>query len=237
MGCVRLAKDPGEAKPIKGITAAGGPVARFGAFQAQAEMPVTFEMQFEVGFAGLVADVAPLRAVLSEDLTVTSELKGLVTFSRVVRSGRKLWEKAPEQVMAPGSKLISGWQGVTDAVFTLKIRGASFTLLEDTMHNLNTLDDLELLKMNRTYCKDHLCKDEKTGEVKWDRVCKNCKGVLRLRFQAPQRFAERKSQLERLPVADLAQRALLCGLQDEVTDAEKKKECINFIIKSEGIIR
>lgn len=256
--CVRLAKAPGEAKPIKGLSqpGGGGLQARFGPFQAQADMPVTFEMQYEVGFAGLVADVAPLRAALSADLTVTSAIPGIMTFSRVIRSGRGLWEKAPEQTMVPGCKLLSGWQGVTDALFSLQIRGMSFTLLQDTMHNIKTFDDLDLLKMNRTYCKDHVLRDQKTKLCKicslktckdeeacraenWNRVCPNCRGVLRLRFQAPQRFAERKDQLDKLSVTNFTQRAMLCGLQDQLEgfDAEKRKECTNFIIKSEGIIR
>ena len=41
--CVRIAKSPGDAKPIKGLSkpGGGGLEARFGPFQAQAEMPVT----------------------------------------------------------------------------------------------------------------------------------------------------------------------------------------------------
>jgi len=256
--CVKLAKAPGEAKPVKGLSkpGGGGLEARFGPFQAQAEMPVTFEMQYEVGFAGLVADIAPLRAALSDDLTVTSAISGIMTFTRVVRSGRGLWEKAPEQTMVPGCKLLSGWQGVTDCLFSLKIRGMSFALLQDTMHNVKTLDDLELLRMNRTYCKDHLlrdpktkmcnicnlknCKDEAVCRAEnWNRVCPNCRGVLRLRFQAPQRFAARKEQLDKLSITEFSQRAMLCGLQDQLEgfDAEKRKDCTNFIIKSEGVIR
>jgi hypothetical protein len=99
--CVRLAKSPGDAKPIRGLSkpGGGGLEARFGPFQAQAEMPVTFEMHYEVGFAGLVADVAPLRAALSADLTVKSPLTGITTFARSIRSGRGLWEKAPADIV------------------------------------------------------------------------------------------------------------------------------------------
>lgn len=105
------------------------------------------------------------------------------------------------------------------------------------MHDMKSLEDLDLLKMVRTSCKDHVLRDEKTKELIWNRPCKNCTGVLRLRFAGPRLFAERKAQLEKLNAESLAQRAYLCGLGSEIGDAEKKKNCINHIIKSEGIIR
>lgn len=236
--CVCIAKEPAVEKPIKGVTAGGGPVASFTAFQAMAVVnPLEFEMQFEVKFAGLVADVSPLRACLNDDLTVKSDIHGIITFSRVSRQGRMLWEKAPEQIMVPGSKLVAGWQGVTDHVLSVKVRNVQFVLLQDTMHNMKSLEDLDLLKMVRTSCKDHVLRDEKTKELIWNRPCKNCTGVLRLRFTGPKFFAERKAQLEKLNADALAQRAFLCGLGSEIGDAEKKKNCINHIIKSEKIIR
>jgi hypothetical protein len=132
----------------------------------------------------------------------------------------------------------------------------SFALLQDTMHKVHTLDDLDLLRMNRTYCKDHLLRDPKTKlcnicnlkncqdeehcrAENWNRVCPNCQGVLRLKFQGPGRFAERKAHLDSLSHDQFAQRAILCGLQDQLEgfNAAKRQECTNFIIKSEGIIR
>merc|ERR1719324_1411348 len=113
-------------------------------------MPVQWEMHLEVAFDDLVADLAPLRAALAGDLAVTQQIQGGMVFSRVERAGRKLWEKSPEQVIFPGSKLIAGWMGVTDAVFQTTIRGRNFVLLSDTMHELNTLEDIERLKMART---------------------------------------------------------------------------------------
>lgn len=199
--------------------------------------PVQYEMQYEVAFDNLVADVAPLRACLNDDLTVKHDLQGIVTFSKVSRQGRELWEKAPEQVMVPGSKLVSGWQGVTDHLLSVKVRNVQFVLLQDTMHDLKSVDDLGLLKMCRTSCKDHILRDDETKEIIWNRPCKNCRGVLRLRFEGPQRFMERKSQLEKLGAEAFAQRAMLEGLGNQIGDAEKKKECIKYIIKSEGIIR
>jgi hypothetical protein len=344
-------------------------VAQFSAYQAIAIMPVQWEMHIEVGFDGLVADIAPLRAALSEDLTVTRQLAGMVMFSRVSRAGKHLWERSPEQVVFPGAKLISGWQGVTDALFRLSIRGQDFVLLQDTMHNLKTRDDLELLKMNRTYCKDHHVEavtfqalvsnvnyaslkanlallsgfkasirkvidselgfklgdgvqlevsgghqsflqlsSEDTVIVKvtisppnvttaatlqsslqsqltllteamcvgvvnvpgidavskfdvdvravgspkvkaltledlgqpssnyWNRPCRNCRGVLRLRFAAPERYSERCAQLESLSNEQLAQRAQLCGL-DAAMILSQRKETTKLILKCEKIIR
>jgi ubiquitin-protein ligase len=238
MSCCRyVATAPVAPKPIKGLVGENAPVARFSAFQAAAVMPVQWEMHLEVAFDGLVADLAPLRAALAGDLAVTQQIQGGMVFSRVERAGRKLWEKSPEQVIFPGSKLIAGWMGVTDAVFQTTIRGRNFVLLSDTMHELNTLEDIERLKMARTYCKDHILRDEKTKEIIWDRPCKNCRGVLRLQFSAPKRYAQRRAQLESLGNQQLVQRAQLCGLIAEVTDVERRKDAMNHIIKSEGIIR
>jgi len=235
--CEKVAKEPVAPKAIKGLTGPNAPVRSFTAFQAAAVMPVQWEMHFDVGFAGLMADVAPLQAALAEDLTVTQQLQGGMVFSRVERAGKRLWEKSPEQVIFPGARLIAGWQGVTDAVFQTKIRGMTFVLLQDTMHNLTSREDLGLLKMSRTYCPDHVLRDEKTKEIIWDRPCKNCRGVLRLRFAAPSRFAERRAQLESLSAEQLVRRAQLCGLEAEVSDVVRRKEAVNLIIKSEGIIR
>jgi hypothetical protein len=73
------------------------------------------------------------------------------------------------------------------------------------------------------------------------RPCPNCRGVLRLRFTAPTRWAERRSQLEGLNCDQLMQRAQLCGLAHEVSNngasQEGRKATLNLIIKSEGIIR
>jgi ubiquitin-protein ligase len=364
--CHKAAKEPMVARPIKGLTGVDAPTANFTAFQAMAEMrPVQFEINFEVGFDGLVADVTPLRAALSEDLTVKDKIEGGIVFSRVSRCGRKLWEKSPEQSIFPGAKLTSGWHGVTDVVFQAKIRNIDFVLLQDTMHNMTTLDDLGKLRMNRTFCKEHilegavitiglegvdyaaikadsfvsnLIKDNlrkhlgivveiadptnyvdilfspvgnegmsmqatiipPTGrlldsitaklsssaslgedviavtssvlsglaavnlrlagvsnpkitrirsetlashmqEAAKQRPCRNCRGVLRLRFDAPSRFAERRAQLEDLNYDQLIQRAQLCGLGDDASSngasPEGRKTTINHIIKSEGIIR
>jgi hypothetical protein len=331
-----------------------------------AEMrPVQFEIGFEVPFDGLVADITSLRAALSEDLVVKDKIEGGIVFSRVSRVGKKLWEKAPEQSIFPGSKLTAGWQGVTDAVFSAKIRNINFVLLQDTMHNVTTLDDLSRLRMNRTFCKDHILEaasinlglegvdyaavksDElirnflkeklkkhfgivveiadpddyidivlapvgsdgmsmqitvipPTGQLPEtyisrlssatslgedvvaatasviggraasklrlagtgvpkvvsirpetlaphlqvaanQRSCRNCRGVLRLRFDAPSRFAERRVQLEDLSYDLLIQRAQLCGLADDASSngasPDGRKTTINHIIKSEGIIR
>merc|ERR1712139_36168 len=235
--CQRVAKEPVAPRPIKGLVGEDAPVARFTAFQAVAVRPVQWEMHLDVGFDGLVADLAPLRAALAGDLAVTQQIKGGMVFSRVERAGRKLWEKSPEQVIFPGSRLIAGWEGVTDAVFQTKIRGMNFVLLRDTMHEMGTLEDVERLKMSRTYCRDHVLRDEKTKEIIWDRPCKNCRGVLRLQFAAPERYAERRAQLESLGNEQLVQRAQLCGLDAQVSDVERRKNIINLILKSEGIIR
>lgn len=235
--CHRIAKEPVAPLPIKGLIGADAPMARFTAFQAMALRPVQFEMHLDVGFDGWVADLAPLRAALEGDLSVKQPIEGGMVFSRVERAGRKLWEKSPEQTICPGSKLVAGWEGVTDAIFQTKIRGMNFVLLQDTMHDMNTLDDIERLKMTRTYCKDHVLRDEKTKEIIWDRACKNCRGVLRLRFTAPRHYAERRAQLDSLKNQELVHRAQLCGLEAEVTDVERRKDTVNLIIKSEGIIR
>jgi len=52
---------------------------------------------------------------------------------------------------------------------------------------------------------------------------------------APQRYAERESQLEKLSAVQLAQRGKLCGL--EMNLAVPKQEFINQILKAERIIR
>lgn len=235
--CHKAAKEPVAAKPIKGLTGLEAPMARFTAFQAMAVTPVQWEMHLEVGFDGLVADLAPLRAALAEDLMVTQQIKGGMVFSRVTRAGRKLWEKSPEQVIFPGSKLTAGWQGVTDAVFQTQIRGMRFVLLQETMHDMKTLEGVGLLKMARTFCRDHVLRDEKTKEIIWDRPCKNCRGVLRLQFAAPARYAERRAQLASLGNEQLVQRAQLCGLEAEVSDVERRKDAMNMILKAERIIR
>jgi len=73
------------------------------------------------------------------------------------------------------------------------------------------------------------------------RSCKNCRGVLRLRFNAPARWAERRSQLEGLSCDQLLQRAQLCGLAHEATSngtsPEGRRATLNLIIKAEGIHR
>jgi hypothetical protein len=368
--CHRAAKEPAVAKPIKGLTGSDAPVAQYTAFQAEAEMrPVQFEMHLEVPFDGLVADLKPLRAMLSEDLVVKDKIQGGTIFSLVSRCGKKLWEKSPEQSIFPGSKLTAGWQGVTDAVFRAKIRNINFVLLQDTMHNVTTLEDLGLLRMTRPFCKDHaletvlitiglhgvsfaslkadnllrqtlkekirtifgihaeianpksyvdivlsdipghgmsvaakiipptgslastilsrlntdglgkavvdivatsmprnshtatdsrltiagvsvpkiirVCpgtlEDPEIQEAAQQRSCANCRGVLRLRFNAPCRFAERRSQLEDLTFDQLAQRAQLCGLADECSNNgashDGRKATMNLNVKSEGIIR
>jgi predicted RNA-binding protein with RPS1 domain len=305
MPCCRvLAAKPQEAHSIKGLDGPSAPQAQFTMFQAEAVVPVEFEMQMEVKFDGLVADVKPLRQILSPDLELTSDLAGIVVFTRVSRMGRRLFEKAPEQVMVPGSKLVSGWQGVTDArvvkkgqvtvtdgLFTATVRNVQFTLLRDTMHDLTVLEDLDLLRMTRTYCRDHKLRDASSKEVMcrsghvlkemlyphhyggcsechasiehgsetmrcnhcnydlcrscternqgvtWNRPCQNCRGVLRLRFRAPQRYAQRQHQLEQLSAENLARRAAYCGLLEEAADVSKRKELITHIIKSEKIIR
>jgi len=368
--CHKAAKEPSAPRPIKGLTGPNAPTAQFTVFQARAIMqPMQFEMHFEVPFDGLLADVKPLRAALSEDLIVKDRLEGGTVFTRVERCGKRLWEKSPEQAMYPGSKLTAGWFGVTDAVFRAKIRNVQFVLLEDTIHNVKTLEDLGNLKMSRTFCKDHALEavtttiglsgidlsslkssaslrtdvtdslkrvigaraeiaDPKTyvdvvlscldghghgmkvhatvapptgtlpsavvsrlscpslgdavvdamsavmagvahleSAIKVDgigapkvvrvpldmledpdmrnaarqRPCKNCCGVLRLRFSAPARFAERRAQLQDLGHDELMQRAQLCGLRDEATtngaSPEGRKATLNLIVKSEGIIR
>lgn len=239
MPCCRyLAKTPLPAlqKQIKGLTGPDAPMATFTAFQAEAVKPVQWELHLEVGFDGLVADLAPLRVVLAEDLSVQQPFSGGMVFSRVSRAGKQLWEVSPEQVIFPGSKLVAGWKGVTDAVFSVKVRGRTFTLLQDTMHDMASLEDLGCLKMTRSYCPDHRLRDEKTKEIIWDRPCKNCKGILRLRFAAPARHAERKAQLESLAPDALTKRAMLCGLCSQPASTERKV-LVNNIIKSEGIIR
>jgi len=235
--CQRLAKEPVAPKQIKGLLGVDAPMARFTAYQAMAVRPVQWEMHLDVGFDGLIANLAPLKAALADDLSVTQPITGGMVFSRVERAGRKLWEKSPEQSIFPGSKLVAGWEGVTDAVFQTKIRGMNFVLLQDTMHDMSTREDVGRLKMTRTYCPDHVLRDEKTKEIIWDRPCKNCRGVLRLHFVAPRRYAERRAQLESLGNKELVQRAQLCGLEAEVTDVERRKQTMNLIIKSEGIIR
>jgi len=81
---------------------------------------------------------------------------------------------------------------------------------------------------------------EMAGSVH-QRPCKNCRGILRLRFNAPARFAERQAQLENLGYEQLMQRAQLCGIAAEATSngasTEGCKATVNLIIKSEGIIR
>jgi len=234
--CIKIAKAPLAPQAIKGVTATseGAPAAQFTAFQARAVTPVEWEMYLDVGFDDLVADVAPLRAALGPDLVVTGELSGGQVFSRVERMGKRLWETSPEQSICPGAKLVNGWQGVTDAIFTMKVRGVTFTLLEDTMHNLRSLEDLKLLKMARTYCKDHVLRDPTTKELIWNRPCKNCRGILRLRFVAPDRYKDRHAQLERLSIDNLAKRAQLCGLEANTCE---RKELLNLILKCEGIVR
>merc|ERR1711933_78657 len=73
------------------------------------------------------------------------------------------------------------------------------------------------------------------------RSCKNCRGVLRLRFNAPARWAERRSQLEGLSCDQLMQRAQLCGLAHEATSngpsPEGRRATLNLIVKAEGIHR
>jgi len=73
------------------------------------------------------------------------------------------------------------------------------------------------------------------------RPCQNCRGILRLRFHAPARFAERRAQLEGLKCEQLVQRAQLCGLAEEAasngSSPEGHKKTLNLIIKSEGITR
>merc|ERR1712167_81464 len=114
--------------------------------------PVQWEIFLEVDFDGLVANLAPLRAALAEDLTVRQPIKGGVVFSRVTRAGKTLWEKSPEQVISPGAKLTHGWKGVTDAIFQTRVRNMNVVLLQETMHNMETVDDIEYLKMARTWC-------------------------------------------------------------------------------------
>jgi ubiquitin-protein ligase/predicted RNA-binding protein with RPS1 domain len=359
--CHRAAKEPMAAKPIKGLTGHEAPTANFTVFQSMAEMrPVQFEIQYEVPFDGLVADISGLRAALSEDLVVKEKLQGGTVFSLVSRCGKKLWEKSPEQSIFPGSKLTAGWQGVTDSIFEAKIRNFKFVLLQQTMYDMKSREDLGLLKMTRSFCKDHsleavvmkvgMCninykavRDEgslstfrdtlkdifrrqaeiadsslveiavtplkdndlsvqvtvvpptgmlpsmimerlscpeiirkavviaasklkgqtaavvgvspaKIVKVRPEsfedphmvtmcrqRPCQNCRGVLRLRFNAPDRFVERRAQLEDLSNEQLMQRAQLCGLAETVeangATPEGRKTSINLIIKSEGIIR
>merc|ERR1719160_1166263 len=103
----------------------------------------------------------------------------------------------------------------------MKVRNMNFVLLQETMANMHKLEDIDYLKMARTYCKDHVLKDEKTKEIIWNRPCKNCRGVLRLQFAAPRRYAERRAQLESLTNQQIVQRAQLCGLEAEVTDVER----------------
>jgi hypothetical protein len=233
--CRKLATEEGPPQNIKGLTGPSAPAAHFTAFQAQAVQPVTFEMHLEVKFDGLVADLSPLRAALADDLTVKQPIRCGSVFSRVSRAGKILWEKSPEQVLTPGCQLVHGFQGVTDAVFRTRIRGMTFVLLSETMHSMKTLADLDLLKMARTYCSDHKLRDEKTKEIIWDKPCKNCRGILRLQFRAPKRYAERMAQLEGLQREHLAQRASLCGLSDEAS--RDRAELMKLIVKSEGIIR
>lgn len=366
--CRSAATQPMAAKPIKGLTAPDSPTANFNVFQAMAEMrPVQFEMHFEVPFDGLVADVKHLHAALTEDLTVKEHIHGGTIFTRVSRCGMKLWEKSPEQSIFPGSKLTAGWQGCTDAIFRAKVRNVNFVLLQNTIQNVTTLDDLGLLKMSRSFCKDHaletvvitaglqgidymwlktrhavksafkdalkkviatqieiadlqyvdlalsvlegqgvsvrvtvvpptgmlpsaivsklssretladafvaaasavegvaptsspsisvhgvglakvvrVCpetlEDLDVVRACYQRPCQNCRGVLRLRFNAPARFAERRAQLEDLKWEELMKRAQLCGLADAASSngasAEGRKTTVNLIIKSEGIIR
>merc|ERR1719316_639033 len=159
----------------------------------------------------------------------------MMVFSRVTRAGKTLWEKSPEQIIFPGSKLTAGFQGVTDAIFQTRIRNMNFVLLKETVPDMKTKEDVELLKMSRTFCKDHVLRDEKTKEIIWDRPCKNCRGILRLQFRAPTRYSERMAQLEGLQREHLAQRASLCGLLDEAS--RDRTELMKLIVKSEGIIR
>jgi hypothetical protein len=83
--------------------------------------------------------------------------------------------------------------------------------------------------------------DPDVARACYQRPCQNCRGVLRLRFNAPAQFAERRAQLEDLKCEELMKRAQLCGLADAATSngasAEGRKTTVNSIIKSEGIIR
>jgi hypothetical protein len=269
--CKRLALEPTQSKAIQGLTGAYAPVARFTAFQAMSETPVLFEMRLEVGFKGLTADLSQLRAALADDLTVKEPIQGGHVFTLVSRAGKKVWQTSPEQIMTPGCQLINGYQGVTEPIFRKKIRDYEFVLLGQTMQAMKTLEDLDLLKLTRTYCKDHQQKDDRMGKIvpyeealpgisskaatlsrsekrwrlftrillgkdnAWNRPCKNCRGILRLHFRAPRRYAERMDQLRCLNSKDLASRASLCGLIDEVSG--DRSDAMKVIVKSEGIIR
>mmetsp|Transcript_5920 Transcript_5920/g.13021 ORF Transcript_5920/g.13021 Transcript_5920/m.13021 type:complete len:1136 (-) Transcript_5920:372-3779(-) len=240
MACCRIAaKAPAIVRPIKGMTGESAPVATFAAYQAQVVLPVQFEVHLEVGFDGLQANLDPLRKLLSDDLILTGKLSGATVFSRVERAGKRLWEASPEQTLVPGTKLVSGFQGITDALFSVEVRGRRYTLLQETMHEMSRLDQVEQLKFARTFCHDHLAKDPKTKEVLWNTPCKNCRGILRLRYAAPTRWAERREQLLSMSAEQLAKRCLLTGLgnMDLGGNSEKRDEAINNILKAERIVR
>jgi hypothetical protein len=76
--------------------------------------------------------------------------------------------------------------------------------------------------------------------AKWEdrfhsKYCKNCVGVVQFRVSAPDTYAERKGQLQRLDISGLMGRARLLGLQDHV-HGSNKQEAIKHIIKTERII-
>jgi len=77
-------------------------------------------------------------------------------------------------------------------------------------------------------------------KAKWEdrfhsQYCKNCVGVVRFRVSAPDTYAERKGQLQRLDISGLMGRARLLGLQDHVHGSDKQ-QAIKSIIKTERII-
>merc|ERR1719420_574898 len=77
-------------------------------------------------------------------------------------------------------------------------------------------------------------------KAKWEdrfhnKYCKNCVGVVQLRVSAPDTYAERKGQLQRLDISQLMGRARLLGLQNHV-QGSNKQEAIKHIIKTERII-
>jgi len=360
--CRRIAKEPKEARPIKGLTGPDAPTAQFTLFSAEAVMPVVWELHLQVGFDGLTANLDPLRSCLSDDLMVTGKIQGGAVFSRVKRADKYIWESSPEQVIFPGSKLLSGWKGVTDSIYSIKIRNMRFTLLEDQISNIENSADLENLRMTRATCNAHFLevvtfsiavenvdfeklstrgapsslkdaikdklqhivqielgsgddvfaelpksgakvqltvvprignyaaavqsrltqlatlstvvaeglgcvagidvvskssiriphvgppkiiavhKDKIHDVIKVkdtdllnamelsmaNRVCKNCRGILRVRFVAPKRYAERRAQLESLDAGALTKRGLLCGLTHPT---------VADILKCEQIIR
>lgn len=246
--CRRLSRIPASVPRKAPSKDCNSLAPEFKMFQAEAIKPVIWEVNIDVPFAGLLPDVSSLHAVLNDDMKLVNKIPGSSVFSRVSRAGVKVWEDSAEKVMFPGAKLVNAFVGVTDPIFTKTIRGFKFKLLEETMHSIKCKDDLDQIRFSRTYCKDHRLKYKKgekvvngqdmEGQVKWDGVCPNCRGVVRCHFVASEmNFAERRAQIDSLDASGFALRAQVSGFQHEAANASRRKEVTNYILQSEGIIR